>query len=101
MAKGSNIGFAIIGALLVLFFYFAGFILAIKAHYNKTLGEGYIVWSIFSLLSAVFFGYMALSLIVTSSPSNDVFWYYIGWSAIVLNGIGVLIVFYNFIRTEK
>ena len=100
MSKVSNIGCAIIGALFIIFFYFSGFILAIKAHYSKTLGEGYIAWSIFSLLSALFFGYLAASLIVTSSASHDAFWYYIGGSIILMNGTGVFIVIYNFIRNE-
>ena len=87
-------------ALFLLLFFFAGLFLAIKAHSEKTVGDSHVFWSIAALLSAALFGYLSLSLITTSSPNHDSFYYYLGWSSILLNSTGVIIVIYNFIRNE-
>ena len=100
MSRFENIGCTISIALIVFFFYFAGLILAVKSHYSKTMGESYLVWSFLSVLAGSFFCYISSSLIITSSPSFDVFWYYLGWSVVIANGIGFIIVIYNFTRAE-
>ena len=70
---------------------FAGLLfsgLAMKAKSNGGSGFG---WGILSLICIAFFGYIGYALIVTSSPTVDSFWYYLGITSLIANSLALLI----------
>lgn len=63
--------------------------LAIRAKSNGGSGVG---WILLSLLCIAFFGYMGYAVYITSSPTKDPFWFYLGITSIVSNSLALFIV---------
>ena len=90
-------------SLLILLGYlissiFAGLIfsgLAMKAKSNGGSGIG---WGLLSLICIAFFGYIGYALIVTSSPTVDSFWYYLGITSLIANSLALLILLLTILK---
>ena len=77
---------------------FAGLLfsgLAMKAKSNGGSGIG---WGLLSLICIAFFGYIGYALIVTSSPTVDSFWYYLGITSLIANSLALLILLLTILK---
>ena len=69
--------------------------LAMKAKSNGGSGIG---WGILSLICIAFFSYIGYALIVTSSPTVDSFWYYLGITSLIANALAALILLLTILK---
>jgi hypothetical protein len=54
-------------------------------------GKKGIVWIVFAVLCALFYGTIALSLVVTSSPNVDAGYFWLGVITLVSNSLAILL----------
>jgi len=90
---------SLIIVLLYLFLsIFSSFIFSIL--YRRTVNKGNkgIIWFVLTIVCALFYGTIALSLVVTSSPSIDAGYYYLGLITIVSNSLALLLLFHKLIK---
>jgi hypothetical protein len=82
---------SILSSLLFCIFYFRAV--------NK--GNAGIGWFILTLVCAIFYGVIAYSLVVTSSPSKDAGYYYLGVFTIFTNSLALLLLFGKLLVPKK
>ena len=81
---------------IVLLYLFLSFFVALvfsvlyRRSVNK-VNKG-IVWIVFAVLCALFYGTIALSLVVTSSPNVDAGYYWLGIITLVSNSLALLLI---------
>jgi hypothetical protein len=67
---------------------------------SRSNGNGGWVWIVLSLICLIVFGTISYSLIITSSPTHDSGWYYLGCSALFANGLSVLLLIVAFFKRK-
>jgi len=77
--------------LYLLFSFFSALLFSILLWRARGKGRAGIGWIVLTLLAAGVFGTISYSLVITSSPGHDAGWYYLGLSALVANGVALLI----------
>jgi quinol-cytochrome oxidoreductase complex cytochrome b subunit len=79
--------------LLYLFLsIFAALVFSILYRRSVNKGKKGIVWIVFAVLCALFYGTIALSLVVTSSPNLDAGYFWIGIITLVSNALALLLI---------
>jgi hypothetical protein len=73
-------------------------VLAVRARNNGGSGA---VWIVLSVLAAIFFGTIAYSLVITSSPTHDRGWYYMGATTLVSNLLALVILTRTLLAGKK
>jgi CHASE2 domain-containing sensor protein len=79
--------------LYLLFSFFSALLFSILLWRARDKGRAGIGWIVLTLLASGMFGTISYSLVHTSSPAHDAGWYYLGLSALVANGLALLILF--------
>jgi flagellar basal body-associated protein FliL len=78
--------------LLYLFLsIFAALVFSILYMRSVNKGKKGIVWIVFAVLCALFYGTIALSLVVTSSPNVDAGYFWLGVITLVSNSLAILL----------
>ncbi len=77
---------------------FAGLIFSGLAMRAKSNGGSGIGWGVASFLCIGIFGYLGYAVYFTSSPTNDVFWYYFGLTSLVANSLALVILLTAFLK---
>ena len=79
--------------LLYLFLsFFAALVFSVLYRRSVNKGNKGIVWIVFAVLCALFYGTIALSLVVTSSPNVDAGYYWLGIIPLVSNSLALLLI---------
>jgi hypothetical protein len=79
--------------LLYLFLsFFAALVFSVLYRRSVNKGNKGIVWIVFAVLCALFYGTIALSLVVTSSPNVDAGYYWLGIITLVSNSLALLLI---------
>jgi predicted permease len=79
--------------LLYLFLsIFAALVFSILYRRSINKGKKGIVWIVFAVLCALFYGTIALSLVVTSSPNVDAGYFWLGVATLVSNALALLLI---------
>jgi predicted tellurium resistance membrane protein TerC len=79
--------------LLYLFLsIFSALIFSILYRRSVNKGNKGIMWLFFSILCALFFGTIALSLVLSSSPSVDAGYYWLGVITLFLNSLAIFLI---------
>ena len=62
--------------------------------YRRSVNEGNkgIVWIVMSIICALFYGTMALSLVVTSTPTIDAGYFWLGVITLASNSLAILLI---------
>jgi hypothetical protein len=79
--------------LLYLFLsIFSALILSIR--YRRSVNEGNkgIIWVVMSVICALFYGTMSLSLVVTSTPTIDAGYFWLGVITLAANSLAILLI---------
>lgn len=77
---------------------FAGLIFSLLALNAKSKGNLTIVWFLLSLLCVAGFGYLGLGFYKTSSATIDPFYYYLGLTTLVSNGLALFFLVLTIIK---
>jgi hypothetical protein len=78
--------------LLYLFLsIFAALIFSILYRRSVNKGKKGIIWIVLSVLCALFYGTIALSLVVTSTPTVDAGYFWLGVITIFANSLAILL----------
>jgi quinol-cytochrome oxidoreductase complex cytochrome b subunit len=78
--------------LLYLFLsIFAALVFSILYRRSVNKGNKGIVWIVFAVLCALFYGTISLSLVVTSSPNIDAGYFWLGVITLVSNSLAILL----------
>jgi hypothetical protein len=78
--------------LLYLFLsIFAALVFSILYRRSVNKGKKGIVWIVFAVLCALFYGTIAFSLVVTSSPNIDAGYFWLGVITLVSNALALLL----------
>jgi hypothetical protein len=91
--------------LLMLFLYlflslFTGLIFSIFALKAKNKGSAYGWWWALSILSSLFFGFIAYVFLATSSLKHDIFYFYLGIATLFSNGLAFIILLYTLFKSK-
>lgn len=91
--------------LLMLFLYlflslFTGLIFSIFALKAKNKGSTYGWWWTLSILSSLFFGFIAYVFLATSSLKNDIFYFYLGIATLLSNGLAFIILLCTLFKSK-
>jgi hypothetical protein len=79
--------------LLYLFLsIFAALIFSILYRRSVNKGKKGIIWIVLSVLCALFYGTIALSLVVTSTPTVDAGYFWLGIITMVANSLAILLI---------
>jgi predicted permease len=79
--------------LLYLFLsIFAALVFSILYRRSINKGKKGVVWIVFAVLCALFYGTIALSLVVTSSPNVDAGYFWLGVATLVSNALALLLI---------
>ena len=79
--------------LLYLFLsIFAALVFSILYRRSVNKGKKGIVWIVFAVLCALFYGIIALSLVVTSSPNVDAGYFWLGVITLVSNVLALILI---------
>jgi len=69
--------------------FFGALIFSLLAFRAKRNHKNPLWWILLSLIFMIVFGYVSWALFKTSSPKHDAFWYYLGLSTLISNGIAL------------
>jgi|GEM_PF-6096504 len=79
--------------LLYLFLsIFAALVFSILYRRSINKGKKGILWIVFAVLCALFYGTIALSLVVTSSPNVDAGYFWLGIVTLVSNALALILI---------
>lgn len=81
--------------------FFAALRFSILAYRSRNNGNSGLVWILLSIICIAFFGFLSIGYIESSSLKNDVFWYYLGWSSLIVNSVSLLIVVKSIFKKRK
>jgi hypothetical protein len=81
--------------------FLGGLLFSILALRAKRRQKTVIWWFILSMIFISTFSYIANSFIVSSSPTKDSFFYYLGLSTLVFNGIAALVLLITLFSKNK
>lgn len=87
--------------LYLFFSFFTGLIFSIFALRAKNRGKTYGWWWILSLLSVLFFGFIAYIFLATSSTKSDAFYFYLGLATLLSNGLAFIILLFTLLKSKK
>jgi quinol-cytochrome oxidoreductase complex cytochrome b subunit len=79
--------------LLYLFLsIFAALVFSILYRRSVNKGNKGVVWIVFAVLCALFYGIIALSFVVTSSPNVDAGYFWLGIVTLISNAFALLLI---------
>jgi len=81
----------IIVLLYLILSIFAALIFSILYRRSINKGKKGTIWIVLSLLCALFYGTIALSLVVTSTPTVDAGYFWLGIITMVANSLAILL----------
>ena len=80
--------------LLVIYLlssFFSGLVFAILALRAKKRGNTALWWFLLSIICIGLFSFISYSLVYTSSPKKDAFYFYLGLSTLITNGVAAIV----------
>ena len=82
--------------IIVLLYLFLSIFTALifSIRYRRSVNEGNkgIIWVVMAVLCALFYGTMALSLVVTSTPTIDAGYFWLGVITLAANSLAILLI---------
>jgi len=81
----------------ILSSFFSGLVFAIVALIAKKKGKIYIWKLLLSIICIILFSILSYSLVYTSSPKKDAFYFYLGLSSLISNVIAVFVLIRTFL----
>jgi hypothetical protein len=95
MVKGKKTNNSRTSWIIVLLYLFLSIFAALvfSILYRRSVNKGNkgIIWIIFSVLCALFYGTIAFSLVVTSTPKVDAGYFWLGIITMVANSLAILL----------
>lgn len=91
------------GSLVIIIVYlvlsiFSALVFSVLFRKSVSSGKKGIGWFILTILSVAFYGFLAYSLVVTSSPQKDAGYYWIGITTLITNSLALILLFHKLIR---
>jgi hypothetical protein len=80
--------------------FLASLVFSVLALRSRSNGNGGWAWIVLSIICVIVFGTISYSLIVTSSPTKDSGWYYLGCSTFFANGLSVILLIVAFFKRK-
>ena len=95
MVKGKKTNNSRTSWIIVLLYLFLSIFAALifSVLYRRSVNNGSkgILWIILAVLSALFYGTIALSLVITSSPSVDAGYFWLGVITLAANSLAIVL----------